>query len=166
MRMLLKPLLALLLLATPAVAEEFARTTAATQLVDRMNELYPFDESIRQNVLVMLAPLFTKVPCPERLMPSIEKTLKALEFKAMRSTFIRAYAETFDYSELNLIRAFYDTPAGTKLLRLQPQMSAILQQETAKRLEGKLDQLTKDITALAKDKTCQAAIKNEEKITP
>ena len=166
MRMLPNALLALLLLAAPAQAQDFARTTAATQLVDLMNQLDPFDDTLRQSAILSVAPLLSNLPCPEKALPAIEKSIAGIRFATIRPALITAYAETFDYNELNVIRAFYQTPAGTRLLKLQPRLSAVVQQEVGKKMQGKLDQLAKDITTLAKDKTCQAAVKSEEKVTP
>lgn len=149
--------LALLLPLTAQAADDFARMQAATMLVDRMNELDPFDTAMKENSVLMLAPLLSTLPCPEKAAPELEKSLReTLDYKAIKPYLVKAYADTFDFNELNVIRAFYQTPTGTRLLKLQPKMDQSLQLQTAKLMEAKLPELKKMLAGYSDASQCKA----------
>lgn len=57
---------------------------------------------------------------------------------ATRKATIAAYAAAFTPAELAAITAFYRTPAGQKLLRLQPQLQAQVNQQMAQQFGARL----------------------------
>lgn len=152
-----------LFLPLTANADDFARTTAAEQLVDLMNQLVPFDATLQQSSLAIIAPLAANMPCPAKAVPDLQKTLTGIiTYKELRPYIIKSYAQTFDFNELATIKAFYQSNAGHRLLQLTPQLEANLQQQTVKMIETKLPELKKVIDTHNKDKACPAPATTDE----
>ncbi len=155
-------LIAALLLPLPASAavDDFARTKAAEQLVDLMNQLEPFDASIQASADAIVAPLISTMPCPATALPDVTKSLLGIvSYQNMRPYLVKTYAATFDFNELAVIRAFYQTSAGARLLKLSPQLKISMQEEAANMIGEKVPELQKTLAAHSKDAACPATEK-------
>jgi len=163
-----------LLLAAPAVAQDAATTSAATAMVDLINPPAQakagLDRQIAavrdgQMIHAMLGnqPRFrTEAAKNQPAFNAAIKRMGATQAQALAPIFtdmqaasrraaIAAYAKNFTAAELGQIMAFYKTPAGAKLLRAQPQITAdvnrSVQAEYAPKIEAAQKSVAPKITA-------------------
>jgi hypothetical protein len=153
-----------LLLPLTAQADDFARAHAAEQLIDLMNELSPFDAAFQNSSLGIVAPLVSNMPCPATALPDVQKTINSIfTYQQLRPYLIKTYAETFDFNELSVIRAFYLSTAGKRLLQLSPQLEVRMQEHSMKLMDAKLPELKKVLEAHSKDAACKIPTPTEKK---
>jgi hypothetical protein len=147
-----------------AHADDFARTKAAEELVDLMNSISPFDQAFQNSSLGIVAPLVSTMPCPATALPDVQKSIvDIVNYRSLRPYLIKTYAETFDFNELAVIRAFYTSTTGKRLLQLSPQMEVAMQGHSLKLIQEKLPVLREVLNKHTKDAACAAPSTAEKK---
>lgn len=129
-----KLIIAIIFLAsTNAIASEPSSIELATKLITQLN-IDAQTEVMATNMRDMQARQIAQLNLPPEAMPAVNEYLDkqlALLFSIfksdqMRTDYAKAYMNVYTHQELKEIVAFYDSPAGIKMLEKTPELNTAI----------------------------------------
>ena len=150
----------LLWVATPLAADEASHRAAAEELLVSTN-MERMQEQVLGTMRHSMEAQFRAVKFPDEVKPHFEKVLpqfldemveltaQALEWNAMKDSYIDIYVAAFTEDEIRDLTAFYQTPLGQKMLTKMPalmQRSMQLSQERMATMQPQLMDIVKRMT--------------------
>lgn len=120
--------------------------TEAYRAAERLAEVMGLDTLIRETAGQILLTQVEANPELARYQEVIGEFLdKSLAWEKVREDILTLYVETFTEAELTELADFYETPAGQKLLRVTPALSAKLNAIGQRQVEANLPELDRMI---------------------
>ncbi len=157
-----------IILSPLARAEDAAsRTAAVEELLNAMHADVTMKKTLdkqREAMVKMLPALMPKDLPPEavqqaqEMMPRVmDVVYKQLTWESLKPDFIQIYSEVFSEDEIKSLTAFYNTPAGQKLIEKMPEVTAKSMQLMQKRMVTIMPELQKAIQQTIQEAKAKAS---------
>ena len=121
-----------------------ARLTAAAKLLEAMQAAENFDKAIKSSLDMRVKQQPALAPYRKTMMAFFAKYTS---WNSLKGDMAKIYAAEFTIKELKELTAFYNTPLGKKVAKLQPTLMAKGRELGARRVQTNMGELKRMIQA-------------------